>query len=197
MSQPTASTYRITLADERKDALQRVSAVLESLGHEVAGLALSVAEAMEEVAGTDPELAMVVVHDDDEHALDLVQELAESLDGPVLVLLDPADAAFLAKAADRGLSAFASSFEAEELQGAIEVAVRLHEQRQTLTTQVETLTTALERRAVIERAKGVLMERYGVGERAAFVRLQDDAAERGRRVSDFAAELAGGPRPAR
>jgi AmiR/NasT family two-component response regulator len=39
---------------------------------------------------------------------------------------------------------------------------------------------------VIERAKGILMERHGVGEREAFELLRDQARPSGRRVIDVA-----------
>ena len=45
---------------------------------------------------------------------------------------------------------------------------------------------ALERRAVIERAKGILMERHGVDEREAFELLRDHARSSNRRVVDVA-----------
>lgn len=187
----TRAAYRIALADQDVDALQELAAVLTDLGHEVSGFALSVRDAVDEIVARDPELAIVVLHDDDEHALELIDEMAASLDGPVMVFLDPPDAAFLAAAADRGLNAFASSLESEEIQGAIEVAVRLHEQHESLTAQVQMLSTALDRRSVIERAKGMLMERDALSERQAFTRLQELASERGQRVADVAAELAG------
>ena len=44
-----------------------------------------------------------------------------------------------------------------------------------LAEQVARLETALERRALIERAKGILMERHNVDERAAFERLREHA----------------------
>lgn len=187
----TRAAYRIALADQNVDALQELAAVVTGLGHEVSGFALSVREAVDEIVVRDPELAIVVVHDDDEHALELIDEMAASLDGPVMVFLEPPDAAFLASAADLGLNAFASSLDAEEIQGAIEVAVRVHEQRESLTTQVQMLATALDRRSVIERAKGVLMERDALSEQQAFARLQELARQRGQRVADVAAELAG------
>jgi response regulator NasT len=58
----------------------------------------------------------------------------------------------------------------------------------------------MERRAVIERAKGILMERHGVDDRAAFQRLRDHARNGNRRVVDVATAVVDGhallpPRP--
>ena len=68
---------------------------------------------------------------------------------------------------------------------------RWREQRD-LTEQVERLENALERRAVIERAKGILMERQSLDDRAAFQRLREHARSTNRTVVDVAAAVAEG-----
>jgi AmiR/NasT family two-component response regulator len=80
----------------------------------------------------------------------------------------------------------------ESVQGAIEVAVRRHREATYLTEKVEQLESALERRGVIERAKGILMERHSVGERDAFEMLRDHARASGRRVVDVAQSVVDG-----
>jgi response regulator NasT len=51
---------------------------------------------------------------------------------------------------------------------------------------VEQLEGALDRRAVIERAKGILMERHSLDERAAFEMLRTHARSSNRRLVDIA-----------
>lgn len=183
---------RIALADEERATLRPLAVLLEGLGHEVTALAVTVDEASTRIAATDPQLAIVVLHRDDEHALDLIEELAEALDGPIIVLLEQPDATFLAAAATRGIAAFASSATADEIQGAIEVAIRRHSETQALSAEVDTLRGALERLGVVERAKGILMERHGIDERAAFELLRGHARQQGRRVVDLSAAVADG-----
>lgn len=185
----TPSRFRITLADENREALTRLAERLEALGHDVTGLAVSVAEGVRDIAETDPEVAIVMLHESDEHALGLIDELSDALQGPVVVLVDEPDATFLTAAADRGLSAFATSPDDEELQGALEVAVRLHGHRAELSARIDTLTSAVERRAALEQAKGVLMERYGLTAEAADARLRERARETGRRLVDAAEDV--------
>lgn len=188
----TPAALRVALADEDRATLRTLGSLLESLGHEVTGLAVTMEEASGRIAATDPQLAIVVLHRDDEHALDLIEELSEALEGPVIVLLERPDAAFLAAAASRGIAAFASSEERDEIQGAIEVAIRRHNESRALSAEVDTLRGALERRAVVERAKGILMERHGIDERAAFQLLRSHARNQGRRVVDLASAVADG-----
>ena len=76
----------------------------------------------------------------------------------------------MAQAAERGIFAYARQETADSIQSAIEIAMRRWREQRELTEQVERLENALERRAVIERAKGILMERHNLDDRAAFQR---------------------------
>ena len=184
-----ARELRLVAADEDRPALKRTVELLEDLGHEVTACAESVREACELIVHEDPDAAIVVVHDDEDHALDLIDELSEVVSGPVVALYQAADAAFAQAAAQRGLDALVSDPTSEGLQSAIEVAMRRHAERASLSDQVGQLEFALERRAVIERAKGRLMERHGIDERAAFERLRAQARSRSITVVSLAREL--------
>src|SRR6476661_2899917 len=100
-----ARDLRLIVADEDVDALQRTARLLEDLGHEVTACAETVAEACALIAREEPDAAIVVVHDDHDHALDLIDECSEALSGPIVALLGEADAAFAQAAAQRGLDA--------------------------------------------------------------------------------------------
>jgi response regulator NasT len=182
----TATNLRILIADDNESALRKLHAVLSELGHEVTPYAVSVTDAVELIARDDPQVAIVVVHKDDEHALALIAEAVEYASGPVIAQLPDADMEFLSRAADRGISAYVESLDPEAVQGAIEVAVRRYREARNLHEKVDQLEGALERRGVIERAKGILMERHGVGERRAFELLRDHSRTTGRRVADVA-----------
>jgi response regulator NasT len=177
----SARGLRVLTADENSAALERTAEVLEGLGHEVTACTASVSEACSLILRDDPDVAVVVVHDDPAHALDLIEEIAEAASGPVVAILEEADHEFAEAAAERGLSALTADPTPESLQAAIEVAVRRHADAMRLCEQVDQLETALARRAVIERAKGMLMERHGLDERTAFDVIRAHA--RGRSVS--------------
>ena len=78
------------------------------------------------------------------------------------------------------------------MQAAIEVAIRRYREAARLNEKVGQLESALERRAVIERAKGIVMERHGIDEREAFDRLRDHARAGNRRVVDVATAVVEG-----
>jgi AmiR/NasT family two-component response regulator len=173
---------RVLIANENKDALRELHEVLAGLGHDVTPYAVSVSEAAELIAREDPQVAIVVMHHDDDHALALIGEAVEFASGPVIAQLHDAEVDFLSRAAERGISAYVESLDPESIQAAIEVAMRRYREASRLHEKVEQLESALERRGVIERAKGILMERHGVDEREAFEMLRDQARSTGRRV---------------
>ena len=148
--------------------------------------AVSAREAVELIARESPQVAIVVVHEDDDHALALISEAVEYADGPVIAQLPDANVDFLSRAADAGISAFAESSDPESIQGAIEVAVKRYREGRRLHDKVEQLEGALERRGTIERAKGILMERHSLSEHEAFELLRDHSRAGGRRVIDVA-----------
>ena len=183
---------RVLTADENREQLKELGKLLAQLDHEVVSRAVSVPEAAAMIAAEDPDVSLVRLHRDDEHALALIEEITESASGPVIAVLDDADPEFLSEAAARGIASFAQPVDVDNVQAAIELAVRRHADAKALSDKVDQLETALERRSIIERAKGILMERHGVDDKAAFGRLRDHARSGNRRVVDVAQAVVDG-----
>jgi len=188
----TSRNLRVLAADEDEQTLRETEDLLAQLGHTVCAQAVSVRAAAELVASEDPDLSIVAVDADDEHALELIEEIGEYARGPIIALLGEHRADFVSAAAERGIDAFARPRFLAEVQGAIELALHRHAERARLSERVEQLETALERRGTIERAKGILMERHGVDERQAFELLRQQARRSNRRVIDIALAVAEG-----
>jgi AmiR/NasT family two-component response regulator len=192
MSTPAVGTKHETnltvlLADEDEEALENLGNVLRDLGHDVTPFAVSVEEAAELIVREDPDLTIVVVHHNDDHALALIGESVELASGPVIAQLRGRDDVdFVARAAERGISAYVESTDPQNVQSAIEVSIRRYREAARLNEKLGQLESALERRAVIERAKGIVMERQQISEREAFERLRDHARSSNRRVVEVA-----------
>jgi AmiR/NasT family two-component response regulator len=183
---------RILLADEDPGALKVTAGQVRELGHRPTEIAVSLRAAAEAIAREDPDLTIVVLYGQDAHALDLIEEINAYSSGPVIALLDREDPDFVAEAADRGIYAYARQETTESIQSAIEVAMRRWREHHELTEQVERLEGALQRRALIERAKGILMERHGVDDHEAFQLVRQHARNTQRTVVDVAAAVTEG-----
>jgi len=178
---------RILLANEREEELRELGDVLEKLGHDVTPFAVSVSDAIELIAREDPDLAFVVFDGDDAHGLALISETVEFASGPVLVTMREVESTrTIAQAADMGIAGYVDSWAPDDLQGAIEVAMARQRDERRLMDKVSQLESALERRAVIERAKGILMEAKSLSEQEAYVLMRKTAMDQKRRLIEVA-----------
>jgi len=180
---------RVLVADEDVKALEGVAGILRKLRHEVVARETSVEGVAAAVEEERPDLAMVKLHGDDVHALDLIQELGERGGCPVIALLESEDPDFVASAAERGIIAYAQPVDEESIRSSLEIAVRRFAELHELGEAVDDLEEAIARRATIERAKGILMERHGITERDAFEMLRSEARSNNRRVHDVAGDV--------
>jgi AmiR/NasT family two-component response regulator len=161
---------KVLVADERQTYLEPVSAAVEDLGHEVIAHEVSIAKVGAATVEHRPDIAIVALHEDTEHALELISGIVDEAVCPVIALADDASREFVAAAAERGVFAYIDSTNETEIQGAIDVALQRYH-------QFSDLLNAFERRARIERAKGVLMERHGLGDREAFEQIRRAARD--------------------
>ena len=187
---------KLLLADEDPGALKILAGQVRDLGHTPTEIAVDLAAAADAIARHDPDLTIVAIYRDEGHdfsyALDLIEEINSYSTGPVIALLDREDPDFVAEAAERGIFAYARQETADSIQSAIEVAIRRWREQHALHQQVERLEGALERRALIERAKGILMERHDIDDRAAFELLREHARRNNRTVVDVSSAVAEG-----
>ena len=139
---------------------------------EVSEVAAATAEAM-------PDVALVGLGESSEHALELISQIVQEAACPVIAILESKDAEFLNEAAKRGIFACVTNGDPEELQGAVDIVLRRF-------AEFHRLEGALGRRALTERAKGILMERYGIDEREAFELLRSHSRRTGRKLIDLA-----------
>ena len=180
------------VADEDRGTLEHMGRLLKELGHRVSAQAVGVDEVAGYIEEDEPEVALVKLHDDDEHALDLIDEIVADASCPVIALMEVPYTDFIARAAKKGIFAYVQPVTAATVQGALDVAIRRHADMERMTEEVEQLEGALQRRALIERAKGILMERHGVDDRSAFEMLRSHARSNNRRLVEVAGAVADG-----
>jgi AmiR/NasT family two-component response regulator len=183
---------RVLVADEEPETLGQMAAIADGLGHEVVAIELAASSAARAIREEAPDVAIVGLHKSAEHALDLIAEIVDEGICPVIVQANGNDPEFAARAAERGAFALSTPVEPDALQAAIEVAIRRFKELGELSEQIDKLEGALRRRAIVERAKGILMERRAIDERAAFELLRDRARSSNRTVVDVALSVLDG-----
>ncbi len=172
-------SLRILIANERKDRLERIAEIVTGLGHEVISRELEVTEVAAATEREHPDLAFVGLGISGLHALELISEIVREASCPVIALLESDDATWVNEAAKRGIFAYIVNGNPEEMQSTIDVTLRRY-------AEYANLEGAFARRAVIERAKGIMMARQSIDEKRAFELMRSQSQRTGRKLFDVA-----------
>jgi AmiR/NasT family two-component response regulator len=185
----TGSTdhLRVLIANERKDRLALVAPIVVALGHEVIAREIDVEDVGTVTARERPDVALVGLGESSEHALELIDKIVREAACPVIVLLHAPDPAFLREASKRGVFAHISDDGVEDWQSSIDIVLRRF-------AEYHDLQGAFGRRALIERAKGILMERHSIDDESAFEMLRERSRSDNRKLIDLAAAVVDGHR---
>jgi response regulator NasT len=178
---------RVLIANERKDRLGLVAPIVIGLGHEVIAREIAVADVGAVTARERPDVALVGLGESSAHALDLINTIVREAACPVIVLLHARDPAFVREASKRGVFAQISDADVEDWQSSIDIVLRRF-------AEYHDLECAFGRRALTERAKGILMERHAVDEATAFEMLRERSRIDNRNLVDLAAAVVDGHR---
>ena len=150
--------------------------MVTDLGHEVIARVSEVAAATER---EHPDLAFVGLGVSSEHALELISEIVREASCPVIALLEAEDPAWVTLAAKRGIFAYIVDGNPGEMQSAIDITLRRY-------AEYQSLEGAFARRAVIERAKGIMMARQSIDERKAFDLMRTQSQRTGSKLFEIA-----------
>jgi len=178
---------RVLIANERKDRLALVAPIVVALGHEVIAREIDVEDVGPVTARERPDVALVGLGASSEHALELIEKIVRQAACPVIVLLHAPDPEFVKEASKRGVFAHISDDDVEDWQSSIDIVLRRF-------AEFHDLQGAFGRRALTERAKGILMERHSISEDGAFKMLRDQSRVTNRKLIDLAGGVVDGHR---
>jgi AmiR/NasT family two-component response regulator len=175
---------QVLIANEQDDRLESITAIVEGLGHEIVARGVDIEDVGPISRSTGAEVALVGLGLNNEHALEQISSIVREAACPVIALLDPKDPSYVHEAAKRGVFAYVvlDGDDAAELESALDITLRRF-------AEFQNLQGAFGRRAIIEQAKGILMERNGIGADAAFALLKSHSQGTGRRLIDVAEAL--------
>ena len=105
----------------------------------------------------------------------------------MIVLLHAADPGFIREASKRGVFAHITDADVQQWQSSIDIVLQRF-------AEYHSLKGAFGRRALIERAKGILMERHAIDEASAFEVLREHSRTDNRKLIDLATAVVDGHR---
>jgi two-component system, response regulator PdtaR len=164
---------RVVIADDESIIRMDLKEMLSGLGYQVVGEAGDGRQAINLARELKPDLVIMDIKMPEMDGIAAAKVLTEERIAPVLLLTAYSQQELVSGAREAGVVGYiVKPFRQDELMPAIEVALSRFREFRELEKEMGDLRETLEARKVIERAKGVLMDEYGLKEADAFRRIQ-------------------------
>jgi AmiR/NasT family two-component response regulator len=172
---------RILVAEDETIIRLDLREILERAGFEVCAEARDGEEAVQLAASERPDLAILDVKMPRLDGIEAARRILEGRPIPIVMLTAYGQDELVSRAVEAGVFGYlVKPFRESDLLPAIQAARARHDELQALREEAESLAEALATRKIVERAKGLLMERERLSEEDAFARLRRASQVSGR-----------------
>ncbi len=185
----SSGRVRVLIADDESIIRMDLREMLTNLGYLVVGEAPDARTAVNMAREIRPDVVIMDIRfeGDDIDGIEAARILMEERVAPVLLLSAYSDRNLVQRAKEAGVMGYLlKPFREADLPPAIEVAMANFQQWLKLEQEARDLKEALETRKLVERAKGILMDRHGLSEAEAFRRIQKMSMDNRRPMKEIA-----------
>ncbi|VBB05830.1 Hypothetical protein LUCI_1041 [Lucifera butyrica] len=166
-------SLRVVVADNESIIRMDLKEILEEAGHVVVGEAADGLKAVELARKHRPDLVIMDIKMPEMDGITAAKIISNEKVAPVLLLTAFSQKEIVEKAKDSGVLAYlVKPVKEVNLFPAIEIALSRFQEFMELERELEDVKTSLETRKVLDRAKGILMDAYGLTESEAYRRIQ-------------------------
>ena len=184
------SQVKVVIADDESIIRLDLRTLLEEMGHIVVGEAADGERALELARSLKPDVVIMDIKMPVMDGLDAAKVIAAEKIAPVVLLTAYSQKDLIERAKDAGVFAYlVKPFQESDLLPAIEIAISRYLEQQDLESQVGDLEDKLETRKLVDRAKGILMDKYQMTEAEAFRRIQQQSMNQRRTMKEIAEAL--------
>ena len=184
---------RVVIAEDEAIIRLDLRETLEEEGYEVVGETGRGDTAVDLVRELKPDLAILDIKMPGMDGLGAARLISADRICAILILTAFSQRDVIEQARDAGALAYlVKPFQKSELVPAIELAIGRHREMAALTAEVAGLEAQLETRKVVDRAKGILMDKHGMRESEAFAFVQKRAMSERRTMRDVADDVIDG-----
>jgi len=178
---------RVLIADDESVVRMDLRETLEEAGYEVVAEAADGATALELARRERPDVAILDVKMPRMDGIQAAEAITKESICAVLILTAYDEQRLVARAAQAGVMAYLGKpFQERDLLSSLEVAKARFDQMLALGQEVGRLEDALETRRLVDRAKGLLMDREGMTEPEAFRAMQKTAMNQRKPLKEIA-----------
>jgi response regulator NasT len=182
---------RILVAEDETVIRLDLRGLLESSGFEVCGEARDGIEAVELADSLEPDLVLMDIKMPRLDGIEAARRILARRPVPIVMLTAFGQDELVDRAVQAGAFGYlAKPFREQDLVPALLAAQARHAELAEVKLQATSLREALEARKAIERAKGILMAKEGIGEEEAFARIRRASQRSGRPMKVIAEAVA-------
>jgi response regulator NasT len=183
-------SLRIVIADDEAVIRMGLRTMLEEKGYRVVGEAGDGTRALDLVEKVRPDLVFVDIKMPGLDGLAVAETLARTQKVPVILLTAYGERNMVDRARRAGVMGYLMKpLREADLVPAIEVALARFRDLRSLAEEITDLEETLETRKLVERAKGALMQRLGLSEEEAYLRIQRASRTSRRTMKEIAQEV--------
>ena len=176
------SCLNVYIAEDESIILMNFKMILQRLGYHVAGSAVKGDRALDEILELRPDLLLLDINMPGMDGITLFNQVSKVYETACIFITghftEAGALGYLIKPVDE-----------KQLKASIEVAMARFEERRILRRETEKLKSDLSDRKYIERAKGILMDSFGLKEGEAMARLQKLSRDKNKKLVVIAKEL--------
>lgn len=144
----------------------------------------------ERINQLQPDLIIVDAESEARDALEHVVTATRDARRPIVMFTNDNDTSHVRHAVASGVSAYiVAGLSSERIRPILDVAMARFEHEQALRQELADTKTELKDRKVIDRAKGLLMQRQHLSEQQAFDKLRKTAMDKGLKLADVAQRM--------
>ena len=164
---------RIVIADDEPIIRLDLRKTLENMGHQVVGEAGDGHKAVDLARELKPSNIILDIKMPEMAGIDAAKIISTEGISPVLLLTAYSQKDLVDRATEAGVFNYlVKPFKEADLMPAMAIAIARYEEFMELENEVSDLENKLDTRKAVDRAKGILMDQYGLKEQEAFRRIQ-------------------------
>ncbi len=178
---------KVLIADDDPIIRLDLKQMLQDLDYEVISEAGDGYQALKEANDLNPDICILDVKMPGMDGIEVAARISQSGICPVVLLTAYSDKELVQRAQDAGVFGYlVKPFKFNDLPPAMEVARGRFLENQELEKEVKSLEHKLEARKLIDIAKGILIDQYGLGETDAFRRIQTQSMQMRKSMKEIA-----------
>lgn len=181
---------RAVIAEDEQLTRTIIRARLEKLGHHVVAEAGDGSQAIDATRLHKPDVVIMDIKMPVMDGIEAARTILSEIPCAILFLSSFNDQDLIQQASSTGALAYLMKpFRKEDLAPALEMAIARFRQIHSQKKEIDELKESIETRKLIERAKGILMDRHGMSEEEAFKRIHFQARNQNKKMREIAQSI--------